>query len=1190
MAEQYSAVVKLSVDGKNFENDMKRAAMSVSEVMGQSKMTGGSFLKMGSAFAVAQKAISTGANMISSSMSAAIRRVDTLNQFPKVMQQLGFSMEQAEDARSKLSDGIDGLPTSLDEIVSSAQSLALLTGDLDLASDSAIALNDAFLASGASSADAARGLTQYSQMLAAGKVDMQSWRSLQETMGAGLNELAKSFGYTGSSAVQSLYAALRDGEITFDDFNKRLIELDGGVNGFAERARTSSTGIQTSMQNVYTAITKGVANTIQIVDQALADNKLPTIAQMFDKAKQIVNKSFTVIQNAVKKSVGVAAPLLKTLAKHTDLLKVAFIGINAKTIGSSIMSIAGKYDAFKSKMSDVGKQMGLVSKAMETQGSVQAAVSTVIKANTAEIDAETAAQVASNTAITAKNVLLGVLSGQLSLAEAKQLLLNAAMEANPIGILIGAVAALSAAFIGLGKIYDKLHPEVKESAEKQEELAASYEDVAKSADESLDSIEKKIKVDKDSAKEVQDLITKAKSLNRLEKLSANQKEDLAATADQLNEKIEGLGLAYDEVTGHLNLTNDALETQVKHMQAVNEAAKYEQAYNDALEEQAAVTEELQKHKENLAAIEEAGVEAMGWRYNATELYLKSVDEEKEKIAELEAKEKEFADVASEAQMKRRNAQKIASDNIAQAIENETLSLDMLSEENQKTVKELTDSWTTYADVATNMFDELKVKEDASVDDMIATLKKNQETVTAMGDNMESLRQRFDSLNLSQGVLDNLAEMGPEAAGYVAALTTASDGQLTDLATTFADGGSKAKESLFQSLGVDEAELPAGVANLVGNLETSLRENVENADWAGIGESIPSGMTDGMTAGEGDVTEASAKIGKQAEDSMRNQLQTHSPSVVFTQIGKSIPDGLVKGMQGNTVASRAKKMASEIVTSVKTTLSRLSASLGSSKISFAAVQTSTEHAMSSVKTSIVTNMTAGETTVRTKLNSIRSQFSSLRLVTNIASQMASFKSALATGLASAASVASTQMAAVNAALSGGYNIGYANGKNIGDGFYHGMQAWLRDIKAMGRYYVGAVDGTIRVTGHIGSPSRLTRKLGSFMGQGYWLGMNDEMSHIEWASKKMAQIASSISVPGLPQTDYTATVSYAGIGALELEDAGIGGLVGQLAEAINSRPVEVPLYINGREFAQATTGDITAEQEYQTRLNNWRAGTK
>lgn len=118
--------------------------------------------------------------MVKDSVEGAINRFDTLNKYPVVMKALGYSTEDVDRSMNKLSDGIDGLPTSLDEIVSSTQQLSISTGSLSKGTDTAIALNDAFLASGASTADATRGMQQYIQMLGKGEVDMQSWRTLQK--------------------------------------------------------------------------------------------------------------------------------------------------------------------------------------------------------------------------------------------------------------------------------------------------------------------------------------------------------------------------------------------------------------------------------------------------------------------------------------------------------------------------------------------------------------------------------------------------------------------------------------------------------------------------------------------------------------------------------------------------------------------------------------------------------------------------------------------------------------------------------------------------------------------------------------------------------------------------------------------------------------------------------------------------
>src|SRR5690625_410694 len=138
-----------------------------------------------------------GIDMVKNSLDGAIDRYDTLNQFPRVMALMGFDAEESEKAINKLSDGIQGLPTRLDEVASTAQNIAVLTGDLDGAVDTTLALNNAFLASGASTADAERGLQQYVQMLSKGEVDLQSWRTLQETMPYALRETEEACGFTG---------------------------------------------------------------------------------------------------------------------------------------------------------------------------------------------------------------------------------------------------------------------------------------------------------------------------------------------------------------------------------------------------------------------------------------------------------------------------------------------------------------------------------------------------------------------------------------------------------------------------------------------------------------------------------------------------------------------------------------------------------------------------------------------------------------------------------------------------------------------------------------------------------------------------------------------------------------------------------------------------------------------------------
>src|SRR5690625_774968 len=251
------ANVNKSLDGMT--GSAKSAAKRIGEIAAALGLVG-----------LARKAI----DMVKRSIDGAISRYDTLNNFPRVMEQIGFSAEDSKKAIDRLSDGIQGLPTTLDDVASTAQRIAVMTGDLDGAVETTLALNNAFISSGSDAANASRGLEQYVQMLSKGEVDLQSWRTLQETMGVALNDVAKAFGYAGASAQNDLYDALKEGEITFDQFNKKLIKLSNETGRFADRALTASGGICSAWTNMGTAIVRGVTNIITAIDEFLADTQL----------------------------------------------------------------------------------------------------------------------------------------------------------------------------------------------------------------------------------------------------------------------------------------------------------------------------------------------------------------------------------------------------------------------------------------------------------------------------------------------------------------------------------------------------------------------------------------------------------------------------------------------------------------------------------------------------------------------------------------------------------------------------------------------------------------------------------------------------------------------------------------------------------------------------------------------------
>lgn len=407
MSQSMSVEAVLSAYDESFSATLDKALKSINNLGRETQSTsqtvsaGGSsisstFKSMAGAMgvvAIAGKAW----DVVKDSMSGAINRFDTLNKYPVVMKALNYSTKDVARSTAILSKGIDGLPTSLQDVTSVAQQLAPLTGSATKASKSAIALNNAFLASGASVADTSRGLQQYTQMLSTGKVDLMSYQTLMETMPIALRKVANSFGFTGKSAEQDLYKALQSGQITVDQLNDRFIKLNGGVNGFAQLAKKNSEGIGTSFANLKNTVVKNLANMLSAIDNGFKQAGFGSIAQVLDNMKSSINSTFQVIGPVVTNATVVILNFAKVIggalksAFSNDIFRTAVVGIlgfvgavmaahkvisifttlRSAIVGLSVIAKAGNLAmAFSEAMSTLAKTSKIAGGAMKAFSAV----------------------------------------------------------------------------------------------------------------------------------------------------------------------------------------------------------------------------------------------------------------------------------------------------------------------------------------------------------------------------------------------------------------------------------------------------------------------------------------------------------------------------------------------------------------------------------------------------------------------------------------------------------------------------------------------------------------------------------------------------------------------------------------------------------------------------------------------------
>ena len=287
--------------GQNISRGIKRgesAVKSSSLAMGAA---------MGAFSSIAQRAM----DVLQEHIGSAVNRLDTLKNYPRVMQSLGFSSQEASSSINKMSDRLQTLPTRLDDMTNTVKGIAVITKDLDLATDAGLALNDMLLASGSNQMICNAAMEQFRQMLSKGKPDMQDWKSLMQAMPGQIDQLAKSM-LGANATANDLYEALGGGgkkaTISMDQLLHAMVKLDkdggGSLTSFQAQAAEATGGINTSMSNLSNAFTKGLTSIMDAIGQK-------NIAGFLNSLKAAVDFTFRGIADVVK----FVAPVFSTLAQ-----------------------------------------------------------------------------------------------------------------------------------------------------------------------------------------------------------------------------------------------------------------------------------------------------------------------------------------------------------------------------------------------------------------------------------------------------------------------------------------------------------------------------------------------------------------------------------------------------------------------------------------------------------------------------------------------------------------------------------------------------------------------------------------------------------------------------------------------------------------------------------------------------------
>lgn len=353
----FSEAIRKEVEAINGESAGKKYGA------GFSGGAAGGIVKTGAAVGVFSQLTQKAMETVAGSVGDAVARFDTLNAFPSVMQALGYSSEDAQDSIDKMSDRLQTLPTRLDDMTSTVQGLAAVTGDLDLATDAGLALNDMLVASGANTQLVNSATEQFRQMLSKGKPELEDWKSLTSAMPGQMDQLAKAM-LGPTAGASDLYTALGGGgadpTVSMEELLQCMVRLDEeggqGITSFKEQAETASGGVATAAANAQNAVVKGVAG---IMDEIGAEN----IAGVFGDIKTAVNEAFGAITPIVGDAMPAVesiygrvkdlVPELGNLAISAGLAKVGFGGFSKAADG--VKSLSGRLKEAKEQSGGLAK-------------------------------------------------------------------------------------------------------------------------------------------------------------------------------------------------------------------------------------------------------------------------------------------------------------------------------------------------------------------------------------------------------------------------------------------------------------------------------------------------------------------------------------------------------------------------------------------------------------------------------------------------------------------------------------------------------------------------------------------------------------------------------------------------------------------------------------------------------------------
>ncbi len=998
-----------------------------------------------------------------------------------------------------------------DDINDVAQSMALVkqyTGELDPSklesmTENGIAMRDVFDMDLSETIRGVDGLVENMGVTSEEAFDLmargaQNGLNKSGELADNIAEYSQLWGQAGFSA-QEMFAildnGLQSGAYNLDKVNDFVKEF--GISLADGRIEENLSAFSNKTQSLYYQWKQGKATTKDVFYSVIND-----ISTATNKQEMLTLASNTWSALGEDNAMKVITSLNETNTAYD----------NVKGTMESIKDI--KYDTLESRFQQLGKkfqtQVG-VPIAEEALPAIEDGLDAVIE-NMDSLVPAIGGVIAS----------VGTFKATMKLATVAQSLFNTTVSATPIAVIATAVAGAATAIGIYAESAGEASEEVRLLAERNQQLYDSANEVSESAQDLVESYSNNTAEMEAQSKYAQILKEKIENLAETKGNDNEKTEVMRQYIAELNQLVPGLNLAYDEQTDSLTKNSDAIqeyldnkqkeiELQAEEKHALELIKKRSELKMEAIkleEEERGIKKELgtllegenewylkncrsvltlvdgkneeRRSYDALTEAQEKNSEALDKNKSSQELIEEDIKETQDRLQELGSSWEEATatqDENTESTNANAEAQQAAAD--ANATAAQTIVETYMGM--QETVSSVLES-------QMNMFDEFDAGTKISSEKLLENMQSQIDGVTNWADNMALLADR----GVNQGILDKLAEMGPQGTTYVEAFANMTDEQLKEANKLWSD-------SLDMKEGVN-ASVQGMIEEYTASLNGGKEQMVEAMSSVGINVSdgLGKGIREGIEQGKIAVDE----LGKATIVQAKSTYGIQSPSKVFAEIGQYVVSGLAGGINNSqSQATMAIQMLSQqIVNIAQSTLNSADfTNVGNTVVD--GIRTGVERGSPTVLarvSSLCDDMVSKTEETLTYANFYVPANVAVRgLEAGISARESDVKTAIESVVSSVIDEAS-ELDEWTLYMDG-YNtaIGLANGISDGES---------EVIDAVAQMCADAVaEAEYRLD--INSPSKVFKRLGEYTAEGFGIGYEDKMDDVR------ATIAESMEVPNL-----------------------------------------------------------------------------